>query len=321
MQNNALEIAKNSIFYFSNMNHSYIYTKYINYILLLLNGFLKFGLNDDKAFLKSLFDSCISIMSKILCLSLIQMKESLLDPLVNFFIYSANIVSTIASNYSFNIDIVFNSRILFCLNKQLFTTLMEKAWNSILYANLHLLETIPPESSQIEELQSLIEPSNIFRIVLRSLTSDYCAPACHIMSLIIDSEGFIVETLEIKELCEEMSKSYHNLLFVPKREIMRLCFSILLQQGNQQDFVDFLVEKEIISDFPSILENVSDELVLKSIKALRAALDMQTWIPEKYKTLKEIIIYDYKDLLQDWSENSENEDISNKAAELFNQIL
>ena len=48
---------------------------------------------------------------------------------------------------------------------------------------------------------------------------------------------------------------------------------------------------------------------------------MQTWVPQKNKTLKEIIIYDYKDLLQDWSENSENEDISNKAAELFNQIL
>ena len=319
IENNSINIAREAIFYFSNTSYGYIYTLYMNNIMKFINLLLSYELEIDDSLILSLSNSFVPILSQIICLQLSNVKKNILDNYIDFVSESADFVSNVSQHYQEYGNALFESRIISILNNQLSTQLMNKAWKSILNSDLALLEALPEHSDELTETQNQINPDIIFHILINNIKAEWSSSALHIFSIIISKDDSIFETYDFSYLYELIIANYNDLLFLPRREVMRLSFTILLKP-NQLDFLDLLIEKELFQNFAVVLNNVPDDLIILSIQALNSSLDISSWVPLKYSLVKAILIDEYIELLEEWSENEENDLIANLSTSLLERI-
>jgi hypothetical protein len=182
---------------------------------------------------------------------------------------------------------------------------MSKCWYSILETNLALLKAIPEGAEEREKVQSLINPQIIFELLVTDITQDYSIPACNILSLIIEDEPSILESLNLEHLCGALEKSYNSLPFAKRSGIMRLSFSIMEQ--NKPEFTFFLMEKEIVQSFPPLLDSLDDCMKKKSVNALTRGIESLGFQPKKYHGLVDILSDEYAELLSDWMQSDDDE--------------
>lgn len=300
----AITACVRSFSFFTSLRYGAVFSKYAQHILIFLNAVLKHANLVDSSVIESLINVSKDMIQNIIELSY-HAIPNVLDSFCDMISQTAELVSNIAKFYPQNGLLIFKSCIIQYLINQLNSHRMSKCWYDILEASLTLLEIIPDETDEKRKLESLINPVIIYEILITDITSNCSIPACHILSIIIEDEPSILESFNLDLLCAELEKNFNSLPFAKRSEITRLCFSIMLQ--NNSEFTFFLMEKEIVQTFPSLLDGLDDEMKKKSIYALRSGIDSLSFNPKRYHGLVDLLCDEYSELLEDWSHSEDTE--------------